>query len=201
MSMRISEIDFSELLDVRVDYLFKLIFGEDVPRLISLLNAIFANKRIDRVVTDLTFISPALEKKSETDKFSIIDIMATLSNGSTVCIEMHLYGLLEFKYKSLRTWAKVYGSELKRGQRFWENKPVICISFLDEAITDASGEPLKAVHMLFQIRERDGHELLLPDMELHYINMRAFVKDHPGRGVPPDMFTKWLTMITQSEQM
>jgi len=55
MSMRISEIDFSQLLDVRVDYLFKLIFGEDVPRLISLLNAIFANKRIDRVVTDVMF--------------------------------------------------------------------------------------------------------------------------------------------------
>jgi predicted transposase/invertase (TIGR01784 family) len=198
--MRISEIDFSQLLDVRVDYLFKLIFGNDAPRLISLLNAIFANKGIDRVITDLTFINPALEKQSETDKFSIIDIMATLSNGSTVCIEMHLYGLPEFKYKSLRTWAKVYGGELKAGQKFWENKPVICISFLDDAIMDADGEALKAVHTLFQARERDGHELLLPDMELHYINMRAFVEKHHGQDIQPDMFTKWLTLITQSEQ-
>ena len=30
--------------------------------------------------------------------------------------------------------------------------------------------------------------------------MRAFVKEHPGRDIPPDMFTKWLTLITQSEQ-
>ena len=181
-------------------YCLKLIFGNDKPRLISLLNAIFANKCIDRVITDLVFINPALEKQSETDKFSIIDIMATLSNDSTVCIEMHLYGLPEFKYKSLRTWAKVYGGELKAGQKFWENKPVICIAFLDGAIRDADDKPLKKVHALFEVRERDDHELLLRDMELHYINMRAFVEEHHGRDVPPDMFTKWLTLITQSEQ-
>ena len=200
MSTRISEIDFSQLLDLRVDYMFKLVFGNDKPRLISLLNAIFANKGIDRVITGLTFINPALEKQSEHDKGSVIDIMATLSNGSTVCIEMHLYDLPEFKHKSLRTWARVYSGELKSSQRFWENRPVICISFLDGAIRAADGKPLKAVHTLFQVLERDGHELLLPDMELHYINMRAFVKEHPGRDVPPDMFTKWLTLITQSEQ-
>jgi predicted transposase/invertase (TIGR01784 family) len=200
VSTRISGIDFSQLLDVRVDYLFKLIFGNDKPRLISLLNAIFANKNTGRVITDLAFISPVLEKQSETDKLSILDIMATLSDGSTVCIEMHMYGLPEFKHKSLHTWAKVYGGELTSGQRYWESRPVICISFIDGAIRDADGEPLMAVHTLFQIRERDGHELLLHDMELHYINMRAFVKEHPGGNVPLDMFTKWLTLITQSEQ-
>jgi predicted transposase/invertase (TIGR01784 family) len=200
MSTRISEIDFSQLLDVRVDYLFKLIFGNDKPRLISLLNAIFANKNTGRVVTDLTFINTALEKESEIDKGSTIDIMATLSNGSTVCIEMHMYDLPEFKHKSLRTWAKVYGGKLKTGQKFWENMPVICISFIDGAIRDADGESLTAVHTLFQVRERDGHELLLHDMELHYINMRAFVKEYPGRDVPLDMFTKWLALITQSVQ-
>ena len=30
--------------------------------------------------------------------------------------------------------------------------------------------------------------------------MRVFVREHPGRDIPPDMFTKWLTLITQSEQ-
>ena len=185
-----------------MDYLFKRIFGndDDKSRLISLVNAIFANKNIDRIVADIILINSALEKHNESDKFSIIDIMATLSSGSRVCIEMHLYGLLEFKYKSLRTWARVYGEGLRESQKFRENKPVICISFLDGALVDADGERLKAVHTLFQVRERDGHELLLTDMELHYINMRAFVEEHCDRAVPPDMFTKWLTLITQSEQ-
>jgi predicted transposase/invertase (TIGR01784 family) len=200
MNIRISEIDFSQLLDVRVDYIFKLIFGSDERRLISLINAIFANKRLDRVVTGMSFINPDLKKQSEADKFSIIDVMATLSNGSTVCVEMHLYGLREFKYKSIRTWAKVYGDELKESQKYWENRPVICISFLDGAITDAAGEPLKAIHTLFQVHERDSHEHLMTDMELHYINMRAFVSEHRNCDAPPDMFTKWLTLITQSEQ-
>ena len=38
MSIGISEIDFSQLLDLRVDYLFKLVFGSDKTRLISLVN-------------------------------------------------------------------------------------------------------------------------------------------------------------------
>ena len=142
-----------------------------------------------------------MEKESEIDKGSTIDIMATLSNGSTVCIEMHMYDLPEFKHKSVRTWAKVYSGKLKAGQGFWENKPVICISFTNGAIRDADNKPLKAVHTFFQIRERDGHELLLHDMELHYINMHAFVDEHSGRDLPLDMFTKWLTLITQSAQI
>ena len=45
-------IDFSELMDLRVDYAFKLVFGSgDTRFLISLLNAIFESKKFDRKVT------------------------------------------------------------------------------------------------------------------------------------------------------
>jgi len=37
-------------------------------------------------------------------------------------------------------------------------------------------------------------------MELHYINMRAFIEERHGQDIQADMFTKWLMLITQSEQ-
>jgi len=49
ISIKIASIDFSNLMDLRIDYAFKLIFAKgaqpSLMALISLLNAIFANKK------------------------------------------------------------------------------------------------------------------------------------------------------------
>ena len=69
------KIDYSILMDLRVDYAFKLIFGTgDTLFLISLLNAIFANKKIPRIIKSLTIVNPYLEKHSKEDKLSIENI-------------------------------------------------------------------------------------------------------------------------------
>ena len=79
------KIDFSKLMDLRVDYAFKLFFGTgDTLFLISLLNAIFANKKIPRIIKSLTVINPYLEKHTEGDKLSILDIRAQLDDGSVI---------------------------------------------------------------------------------------------------------------------
>jgi len=42
----LAELDYSQLMDLRIDYAFKLLFTKGDSRLlISLLNAIFANKK------------------------------------------------------------------------------------------------------------------------------------------------------------
>ena len=48
------QIDFDLLMDFRVDYAFKLAFSKgDTRPLISLLNAIFANKEISRIIKSI----------------------------------------------------------------------------------------------------------------------------------------------------
>ena len=203
MHINLADIDFSQLMDLRVDYAFKLFFAAgDKRRLISLLNAIFANKGINRKITDLTIVNPALEKASGDDKLSILDIRAILSDKSTACIEMHMYDLKEFKRKSVRSWARAYAEELDPGQGYLEQRPVICIAFINGPIDDATGAPVEKVHALFQVAERDDHRLLLEDMEMHFINMRAFVNAWRKGGdceAETAMFTKWLMLITQAE--
>ena len=196
-----TNVNFSQLMDLRVDYAFKLFFATgDTRYLISLLNAIFANKRIPRVITALTILNPYLEKASLEDKLSILDIRAVLIDGSTVCIEMHLYDTDEFKYKSLRSWARIFGEELESGEAYSEQKPVICVSFINGAIKDVNNMPINKVHALFQIMERDDYQILSNVMEHHYINMNAFVgMVHNNNGTENDKFTKWMLLITQKE--
>ena len=190
-------------MDLRVDYAFKLLFASgDARHLISLLNAIFENKQIPRIITNLTIVNPSLEKASPEDKLSVLDVRATLADGTSLCIEMHLYDLLALKYKSLRSWARVYGEELEAGDDYTAQSQVICISFINGAVTDEAGDVIEKIHSLFQVMERDSHEILLPDMELHYINMKAFVKycdERPESETDYDNFTKWLMLITQKE--
>ena len=92
-------MDFSQWMDLRVDYAFKLFFtGDGENRLISLLNAIFTNKSIPRIITGLTIANPNLEKRSEVDKGSILDIKANLSDGS--------HALMKRKYARKRRKSK-----------------------------------------------------------------------------------------------
>ena len=139
------------------------------------------------------------------DKLSILDIRATLSDGSFALIEMHLYGLEEFKHKAVRNWAKVYAEQLEQGEDYTNQRPVICISFIEGSITDTQNRLVEKVHSLFQIQERDNHQVLLQNMELHFIDMRAFTRQFeeaaPNSMLGENMFTNWLALIRSCIQL
>ena len=149
------EIDFFNLLDLRIDYAFKLIFAMgDTIFLISLLNAIFANKKIPRKIKTLVITNPYLDKYSKDDKLSILDIRAQLDDGSVVLIEMHLYGIDDLKYKTIRSWARAYSEELKPSEKYSTQRPVICIAFVNGQID--GGESQK-IHKCCAITDIDDN--------------------------------------------
>ena len=197
------QIDFSKLTDLRIDYAFKLLFIKGEPRLlVSLLNAIFANKKLGRVVKNAVIQNPNLEKDSDDDKYSVLDIIAELDDGTAVLIEMHMHRLGELKSKTIRSWARFYGSVLKKGEDYSSQMPTISIAFLDGAI-DKSSE--QKIHKLCMIMDTEDLTVFTDAMELHYINMKAFAKAVNEKNsiaisdTEETMFEKWLAIITQEE--
>ena len=197
------EIDFSKLMDLRVDYVFKLLFGsKDTRFLISLLNAVFANKKIPRVIKSLTVIKSSLEKRAKKDKLSILDIRAQLDDGTTILIEMHLYGLDDLKYKTIRSWARAYGEELNESEGYSTQPPVISVSFVNGSLDD--GENQK-IHKCCRIMDMDDHTVFTDALELHYIDMKLFVKTINRNGgigkcgIQEIMLAKWLAVITEKD--
>ena len=174
---KVLDIDFSKLMDLRIDYAFKLIFGsDDTLSLISLLNAIFKNKNIQRTIKSLIIENPYLEKQSKDDKISILDIRAKLDDDSTILIEMHLYGIEELKYKTIRSWARAYGEEIKRGQSYSMQPPVVCVTFAEGSFDDDKNIKSQKIHKCCKIMDIDDNTVFTDALELHYINMKAFVK-------------------------
>jgi predicted transposase/invertase (TIGR01784 family) len=203
-------------MDLRIDYAFKLLFSKGDPRLlISLLNAIFANKRIKRIIKSITIKNPFLDKESNDDKLSILDIRAELDNGTNVLIEMHLYGLTELKAKTIRSWARVFAEELEVGDRYSDQTPTIIIAFADgqvepienveNANTKTANTSKDKIHRLCMIMDKEDFTVFTDAMELHYIDMKAFAKGVNETGsiniddTIEAMFAKWLSIITQKE--
>jgi len=205
------EIDYSQLMDLRVDFAFKLLFTKGNPRLlISLLNAIFANKKIPRVIKSLTIKNPYLEKESCEDKLSVLDIRAELDDGTTILIEMHMYGLGELKAKTIRSWARAYGEELEVGDSYIGQQPTIIIAFTYgkvEAVREINNSNMDKdkIHRFCMIMDCEDLIVFTDAMELHYIDMKAFVKAVNEAGsinigdTEEMMFAKWLSIITQKE--
>ena len=143
-----------------------------------------------------------MEKHTKEDKLSILDIRAQLDDGITILIEMHLYGLDDLKYKTIRSWARAYGEELKDGEAYSTQPPVICVAFVDGSLDD--GENQK-IHKCCQIMDIDDHTIFSDALELHYIDMKAFVKTvnktgGVGKGETQEtMLAKWLAVITEKD--
>ncbi|MCL2016930.1 MAG: Rpn family recombination-promoting nuclease/putative transposase [Defluviitaleaceae bacterium] len=169
-------IDFDKLMDLRVDYAFKLLFIRGKKRLlISLLNAIFANKGIHRKITWLRIKNPYLEKDSKKGKLSILDIAAKLSNGSIILIEIHLHELVEIKAKTIRSWAVTHGTQLRKKEKYSSQPPTIAITFTNGQIKTLAADSKPKIHRLCKITDIETGEILTNAMELHYIDMQAFL--------------------------
>ena len=65
-------IDYSRLMDLRIDFAFKTFADSNPEAMTSLLNAIFANGKINRIVKSVRIKNPNLDKKSIKDKLSIL---------------------------------------------------------------------------------------------------------------------------------
>ena len=203
------EINYDLLMDLRIDYAFKLLFSKGDPRLlISLLNAIFANKKIKRIIKSLTIKNPYLDKESDEDKLSILDIRAELDDGTNILIEMHLYGLIELKAKTIRAWARVFAEELEVGDKYADKPPTIIIVFADGQIrplANAKDAAKDKIHRCCMIVDIEDFDIFTNSMELHYIDMKAFAKAVNEKGsiniddTEEVMFAKWLSIITQKE--
>ncbi|WP_397601127.1 Rpn family recombination-promoting nuclease/putative transposase [Silvanigrella sp.] len=119
-----------QLLDVKNDYLFKRIFGEDEEIFIDFANSIL-NYPEERKIKSVTFLNNEVNKDSEFDKESRFDVIAQLNDGSFVNLEMQMRNTGEYEKRCLYYWAKLYEKQLGKGEPYRVLSPSICIHVLN----------------------------------------------------------------------
>jgi hypothetical protein len=165
--------NLSNDIDPKVDFSFKKIFGNQnhTGLLINLLNGLFKTSN-DALVKEVTILNPLIDRQHLDDKQCILDIRAKTDRGELLNIEMQIINRYDWIERSLYYWSKLYEQQLHMGDQYRQLKKTISISFLNFKLFD---RPRGL--SIYQLRERDDHELLTPLMQLFFIELPKLPND------------------------
>ena len=189
------------LLDPKVDFVFKNIFGSEKhpERLMSFLNAILKPiKKITKVEIKGTDIG----KKIIEDKYSRLDVKATTSNNEIINVEIQLNFfenetrlslskrpcqikdlecLLMIK-RSMYYLSKMYEEQLGEGEDYSKIKRTVCINILNFKYLKTT-----KFHTGYRLKEMETHEELTDIIEMHFIEVPKLEENSDEK----DMVVAW----------
>lgn len=178
-----------ELLEPSVDFVFKQIFGSEENKDEVLLN--FINEALKETepkpFVNLTLLNPQLDKNALTDKQSVLDVRALNEDGKQVNLEIQVTNKYDMPKRSLYYSAKMYEEQLTEGQLYKDLKKVISINIL--TFNQFANERF---HNVFHLREDHTGELLIDDIEIHFMELPKLGMKH--RNIE-DRLVNWLMFI------
>jgi predicted transposase/invertase (TIGR01784 family) len=155
-------------IDPTVDCVFKALFGQEENKdlLIHFLNAIL---KPEAPITDITYINPINDPRSEDEKLTIIDIRAVDTARTTHHIEMQLRNHRALPERMLYNWSSIYQRLITSGQDFDQLTPVISIWLLGFNLLDNP-----AHHHHFQVSDVAHGARLSDHLHIHTLELKKW---------------------------
>ena len=177
------------LLDPKVDFVFKNIFGSPKhPRiLISFLNAIL--KPVNKI-TSVEIKGTDLEKQFIDDKYSRLDIKAETSNYEIINIEIQLKNEYNMIKRSLYYLSKMYEEQLREGEDYSKLNRTVCINILNFKYLKT-----EKFHTGYRLKELETNEELTDVIEMHFIEIPKL----PEESDEKDMLMAWTEFLRNPE--
>ena len=177
------------LLDPKMDFVFKNIFGsEKHPNiLISFFNATLKPKDL---ITEVEIKNTDLNKGYIEDKFSRLDVKATTSNNEIINIEIQLKNEYNMIKRSLYYWSKLYSEQLNEGEDYSLLKRTICINILNFKYLKT-----RMFHSVYRMKEIHTNEELSDIEEIHFIEIPKLEDGSDEK----DMLVAWIEFLKNPE--
>ena len=177
------------LLDPKMDFVFKNIFGsEKNPKiLISFLNATLKPKDL---ITSVEIKNTDINKNYIEDKFSRLDVKATTSNNEIINIEIQLKNEYNMIKRSLYYWSKLYSEQLNEGEDYSVLKRTICINILNFKYLKT-----RMFHSVYRMKEIHTNEELSDIQEIHFIEIPKLEDGSDEK----DMLVAWIEFLKNPE--
>jgi predicted transposase/invertase (TIGR01784 family) len=177
------------LLDPKVDFVFKNIFGsEKNPEiLISFLNATLKpNNKIASVKIKGTDIA----KQFIEDKYSRLDVKATTSNNETINIEIQLKNEHNMIKRSMYYLSKMYEEQLGEGDDYSKLGRTVCINILNFKYLKTEN-----FHTGYRLKEMKTNEELTDIIEMHFIEIPKLEENSDEK----DLLVAWTEFLKDPE--
>lgn len=177
------------LLDPKMDFVFKNIFGsEKNPKiLISFLNATLKPKHL---ITSVEIKNTDINKDYIEDKFSRLDVKATTSNSEVINIEIQLKNEYNMIKRSLYYWSKLYSEQLNEGEDYSVLKRTICINILNFKYLKT-----RKFHSGYRLKEIYSNEELTDVAEIHFIEIPKLEEGTDEK----DILVAWVEFLKDPE--
>jgi predicted transposase/invertase (TIGR01784 family) len=165
-------------LDPTLDIVFRMLFGDERnrPSLVALLEAVL---QPEEPIVDVVVLNPELPKATPLDKGTILDVRVRFLSGRYAHIEMQRLRPLWRAERGLFYWARMFTTQLSRGEEYDALEPVIGIFILDFVEFED-----RDVHSTFQILETRRLDRLTDALELHFIELPKVAGVPPRAGEP-----------------
>ncbi|MGI6488163.1 MAG: Rpn family recombination-promoting nuclease/putative transposase [Syntrophothermaceae bacterium] len=157
-----------EMLDPKVDVVFKQVFGAEENKhiLISLLNAVLGWTG-ERQIAAVQILNPYLEQEYIDDSYGILDIKMQLGSGELVDVEMQIGDRANMERRSTFYICRIFGDQKIVRGRYQDLNRAIGINILDFIrIKDSQN-----YHTRFRLRECDENIDLTDAIEIHFIEL------------------------------
>lgn len=182
------------LLNPKVDFIFKKIFGsEKHPNiLISFLNAVI--KPVDKIVS-VVINNTEITKDFLEDKFSRLDVKATTNKGEIINIEIQIKNEYNMIKRSLYYWSKLYEEQLGEGDKYEALSRTVCINILDFKYLDND-----RFHNGYRLKEIETNEELTDIQEIHFIEIPKLKDLDDDANIDAiDMLQAWIEFLKDPE--
>jgi predicted transposase/invertase (TIGR01784 family) len=185
----------SQLLNPRVDFVFKKIFGTEDNKdvLMGLLNAILLP---EDQVADITLKNPYTVKNLHKDKLSIFDIRAVDFHGRQFSIEMQITSELNYEKRALFLWSKLYSEQLKTGKSYDSLKKSISIHLLNFNLLDDAD-----YHNTYAVLNLNSKKRAFKDLQIHTVEIKKFEAQHTDGEKITTALDRWITFLTRADEM
>ncbi|MGL6168293.1 MAG: Rpn family recombination-promoting nuclease/putative transposase [Fusobacteriaceae bacterium] len=169
-----------QLLDPKMDFIFKKIFGNEQEKsvLLSFLN--LALKPVQAIV-DVELRNVEITKESLENKNSRLDIKAVTDTGTIINVEIQLINKFNMGKRTMYYWSKLYSEQLKEGEDYKMLNKIVCINILNFNYFKET----ENYHSIFKVKETISNMVLDDDFEVHFLELtklKVFDKNDPLSG-------------------
>lgn len=179
-----------ELLKPKIDVVFHSIFRKGNERITKALITSITKEKIKDIELDN---DRYIIGKYPEEKLGILDLKATLDNGTICDIEIQLSNNGDTAERFLYYWSRLYSGQLVKGEKYKDLNKVIGIMILDYNLEKT--KEIEQISTKWKIKEvTTGKEIVLTDMlELYIIEISKVKKILEKE--PNDKLAQWVQFL------
>jgi predicted transposase/invertase (TIGR01784 family) len=179
----------AKYLDPKNDVVFKKIFGEHPHLLISFLNALLKFED-GSIIVGIEYLKDELVPDSPLKRRSVVDVRCKDNNGRQFIVEMQMEWVDAFMERMLYNTAKIYGSQIKKGDKYIDLQPVYGLAILNETFDDDTTE----YYHSFIMQNPQNPKETISGMNLVFIELPKLV---PKNKDEKELAVLWLRFLKE----